>query len=111
MPSLEMSVKHDEMAVRMILWQYVQRFGFAVVAHVKNGSTIEFHPVNALYTATGKKSDSTLNIAKLCLLLHNSDGWFIYRNVIRQQLVAAVNAHACIFKAVIQVWICSYGVA
>ena len=82
MPRPEMAVWYDEMAVRLILWQNVQRFGFAVVAHKQNGACIKFHFIYALYASTGKKSDSALDITELCLLLHYTNRGLVYRNVI-----------------------------
>lgn len=84
MPRRKRPFKYDEMAVRLILWQNVQRLGFRIVAHEEDGSAIKFHFLNALDTAAGKQADTALNVAEFCLLLHNAYGRFVYRDVIRQ---------------------------
>ena len=82
MPMPKMAFWYDEMAVRLILWQNVERFGFAVIFHEKDGSAIKLNLVNTLNATAGKKSYTPLNVAEFSLFLHNANGRLIDRYVI-----------------------------
>ena len=106
-----MAERHDEMAVRLFLWQNVQYFGFCVIFHKQDRAAIKFHLFYFLYTAAGKKSYTSFNITELCLFLNYTDRGFVDRNVIGEQLISTIYSKRGKFQPVIQSGVCGNGIA